>query len=185
MTCDSFAEAVLDLARGTLPPASRLFALAHAEGCAACAAGLLAERRLLVELDHLAAADEVHEAPAALEKRLLRAFRANARRAGRPRRSVPAWAWPVAAAAAAWALWSALPRPAARPDSPAVEEAAFRPLSYGYADDVDSYQVVRVRLSRSALTGLGFAVTDSEARAVAADVIVGQDGVARGIRLVR
>ena len=185
MTCDAFSDVVLELVRGTLPPALRSEALAHAEACAACAEELQAERGLSAELGHLAAADAVLEAPAALEKRLLQAFRATARRAARPRRGVPAWAWPAAAAAAAWALWSALPREVARPAAPAVEEAAFRPLSYGDIDDVDSYQVVRVQLSRSALAGLGFAVTDNEARAVAADVIVGQDGVARGIRLVR
>jgi hypothetical protein len=183
VTCDAFSDLVLDLARGTLPPAPRSEALAHAEVCAACAEELSAERGLSAELRALAASDESLEAAPGLEKRLVRAFRAAVRRAARPRRSVPAWAWPAAAAAAALALWSALPRQA-RPLE-AVEEAEFRPLSYGDIDDVDSYQVVRVRLSRSALAGLGFAVTDTEARAVAADVIVGQDGVARGIRLVR
>jgi Putative zinc-finger len=185
VSCDAFSDDFTELVRGTLPPARRSEALAHVESCAACAAELMAERTLSLELCQLASADVEREAPPALETRLLRTFRASVRRSARPRRSVPAWAWPLAAAAAALALWGALPRRAPRQEGQPVEEAAYRPLWYGGIEDVDGYQVVRVRLSRSALTGLGFAVTDNEARAVAADVIVGQDGVARGIRLLR
>jgi hypothetical protein len=183
VTCDAFSDAVLDLARGTLPPARRGEALQHAEACAACGERLSAERRLAEDLRELALADTGYAAPLALEARLRRALRTQ-RRAGHGR-AVPSWAWPVAAAAAAWALWSALPRHKAPGEAPSVQEADFRTLSYGDLEDVDGYQVVRVELSRPALARLGFAVGDLEARAVAADVIVGQDGVARGIRLVR
>jgi hypothetical protein len=185
VTCDAFSEVVLDLARGTLPPAPRAEALLHAEGCAECGERLSAERRLSKDLQAWAAADAHYEAPLFLEARLRRALRAHRRRAIGARRGMPSWAWPIAAAVAALALWGALPRPAARTPTAAVQEDAFRPLAYRDLEDVDGYQVVRVEVSRPALARLGFPVGDLEARAVAADVIVGQDGVARGIRLVR
>jgi hypothetical protein len=182
VTCDAFRDAMLDVARGTLPPASRAEALAHAEGCAGCGDALAAERRLSQDLRALATADADFEAPLALEARLRRALKARRRRDAAPARRMPSWAWPAAAAVAALAVWTAVSRPS-RPAQAA--ERAFRPLPGVDLEDVDGYQVVRVELSRPALLRLGFAVGDLEARAVAADVIVGQDGVARGIRLVR
>jgi anti-sigma factor RsiW len=184
VSCDEFQDTVPDLARGTLPPAPRAEAFAHAEACAACGDALAAERRLSQELRAWAMAEEDFEAPLALEARLRRALRARKRRQAAPARGIPSWAWPVAAAVAALALWTALPRgnPAKQADA---AQPAFRALPGGDLEDVDGYQVVRVELSRPALLRLGFAVGDLEARAVAADVIVGQDGVARGIRLVR
>jgi len=186
VSCQALAGPILDLARGALLPASRAEVLEHVESCAACRERLRAERRLSEGLRDWAAADADREPAPALEARLRSALRARHRRAVRPRRTAPAWAWPIAAAAAGLALWSAFPKQAGRVAAPRVEEAAFRPLFSGDLEDVDGYQVVRVELSRSALAGLGFATgEDFGARAVSADVIVGQDGVARGIRLVR
>jgi anti-sigma factor RsiW len=185
VTCDAFSDVVLEVVRGTLPPASRAEALSHADGCAECRERLSSERRLSQELRDWAAADAHYEAPLALEARLRRAVRAERRRATGSRRAVPSWTWPVAAAVAGLALWGAIPRQTARTQMAGVEEAAFQALPGGDLEDMDGYQVVRVELSRPALARLGFAVGDLEARAVAADVIVGQDGVARGIRLVR
>lgn len=185
MSCAPLAGALVDLARDASAPGSRAELLAHLEGCAACNERLRAERLLSEGLRDLSAADADREPPGALELRLRAALRARSRR-GTGSRRMPAWAWPVAAAAAGLALWSALPKPAGRVATPGVPEAAFRPLYSGDLEDVDGYQVVRVELSRSALTGLGFAMGEElGARAVSADVIVGQDGVARGIRLVR
>lgn len=185
MSCPACAEALVDLERGALASGARTEVLAHLEGCDACRERLRAERLLSETLRDWSAADADREPPAALESRLRSALWARSRPALAPRRT-SAWAWPIAAAVAGLALWSALAKPAGRIAAPGVEEAAFRPLYSGDLEDVDGYQVVRVKLSRTALTGLGFAMgEDLGARAVSADVIVGQDGVARGIRLVR
>ena len=67
------------------------------------------------------------------------------------------------------------------------EAAEFVPLEAGDAlGDVESVQLVRVQLSPSTLTALGWAVGDESAsRRVNADLVVGQDGVARAIRFVQ
>ena len=184
MSCDAFDGLAPELARGSLPAGAEARAREHAAGCGPCGERLAAELRLSRSLGELAAADAETEAPPALKARLRRELRGR-RRDARSRRRLPAWAWPLAAAAAGLALWSALAKRPARAGDARVRDAEFRPLFYGGLDDVDSYQVVRVELSRSALLGLGYAVDAGfGARAVSADVVVGQDGVARGIRLV-
>jgi len=186
VSCEAFGDQLVDLTRGGLDPGQRAETLEHARGCATCAARLEAERRLSADLLDWAAADAGREARPGLEARLLRELRSRRRSEVRSRRSAPAWVWPLAAAAAGLALWGALPRRVATSTPAETREATFRPLFDGDLEDLDGYQVVRVELSRSALAGLGFAVGEGlEARAVSADVIMGQDGVARGIRLVR
>ncbi|HKQ51989.1 MAG TPA: hypothetical protein VJT74_06460 [Pyrinomonadaceae bacterium] len=71
----------------------------------------------------------------------------------------------------------------------ADEEIAtdFMPLSYGSSlSQIDDGQVVRVELSRSALHSFGLPVNVERAgERVKADVLLGNDGVARAIRFVR
>ena len=76
---------------------------------------------------------------------------------------------------------------AARPDVDEDEAVEFVPLQAGDAlGDVESVQLVRVRLSPSTLAALGWTVGDeAAARIVSADLVVGQDGVARAIRFVQ
>ncbi|MDQ3012246.1 MAG: hypothetical protein M3X11_16240 [Acidobacteriota bacterium] len=63
----------------------------------------------------------------------------------------------------------------------------YLPLTYlAYADDADRGHVVRVQMPRAALLTLGVPVgAEPSAELVKADVIVGDDGLARAIRLVR
>lgn len=63
----------------------------------------------------------------------------------------------------------------------------FMPLGTGdYSASVDAGQVVRVELPRSALSSIGMPVSaDLAGERVKADVLVGEDGVARAIRFVR
>jgi hypothetical protein len=80
----------------------------------------------------------------------------------------------------------------ARAEVDEEEAAEFVPLQAGDAlGDVESVQLVRVQLSPSAVAALGW--TESEEAAgrrfstdlrVSADLVVGQDGVARAIRFV-
>jgi len=81
------------------------------------------------------------------------------------------------------------PRKSQPPKPPPVAELATRffPLPYGApVAPVDSGQVVRVRLPRSALTSLGLPMNQERAaERVNADVLLGEDGLVRAIRFVR
>ena len=63
----------------------------------------------------------------------------------------------------------------------------YLPLTYlATATAMDTGTVVRVRLSRAALVSLGIPVNiESQSDSVRADIVVGDDGVARAIRLVQ
>jgi hypothetical protein len=72
-------------------------------------------------------------------------------------------------------------------ESVAQNAGEYVPLTYlATATAMDSGTIVRVELSRSALTSLGFPVNvEGSSQSVKADVILGDDGVARAIRLVQ
>lgn len=62
----------------------------------------------------------------------------------------------------------------------------FLPLTYGGLSQMDGGQVVRVEVPRSALQSFGLPINVERAgERVKADVLVGNDGVARAIRFVR
>src|SRR5205085_841601 len=62
----------------------------------------------------------------------------------------------------------------------------FLPLTYGGLSQMDGGQVVRLEVPRSALQSLGLPINVERAgERVKADVLVGNDGVARAIRFVR
>ncbi len=142
------------------------------------------ELELRERLRGLAAVDEGLAAPPALEARLVEAFRNRTRHRPSPR----VGSWAVAAVAATLALASALvtSRPARVPAVVAEpEEASFVPLTYGDPlSDVDAFHVVRVAVDRSALASYGLASTGGDTGRVDAELLVGQDGLARGIRFV-
>jgi hypothetical protein len=105
------------------------------------------------------------EAPPAGEERLRRAFRAH-RRGSR-------WKWLLAAAvaclaiAAGWTMRQRASTPVARP---VAQSNPFVPLPYGQSDvPLESGVIVRVRV-------------ESDAGPVEADLLVGQDGMARAVR---
>lgn len=85
------------------------------------------------------------------------------------------------------------PAPSRRPppdvdrSEPDDTVAVFVPIGPMTAPERDeAMQVVRVRLSRSALLGFGVPIDESHAaEALQADVLLGEDGLARGIRLVK
>jgi hypothetical protein len=68
-----------------------------------------------------------------------------------------------------------------------IEDASeFVALDYGDTlADVESVHVVRVQLSPTALTALGWPMSEEADRPVNADLLVGHDGVARAIRFVQ
>jgi len=139
------------------------------------------QAELLEQLRALAAADEALSARPGLEAELLAALRAPRRRVSHAR------TWTLAAVAAVLALSTTVL--SLRRSTPSVSEpqaAEFVPLVYGDPlADVDAVHVVRVAVARSALAGYGLPVSGRpEASVVSADVLVGQDGLARAIRFV-
>ena len=69
---------------------------------------------------------------------------------------------------------------------PVAELAEFLPLPFANDDSpLGTAEVVRIRLSESALGELGLPVSDEGAgRPVTADIVIGEDGVARAIRFI-
>jgi hypothetical protein len=131
-------------------------------------------------LRELADSDALQQAPPRVEQSLRAALRLRPER----RRQSPALWW-MAAAAAALAAWSVLQQGAPQPVSDPGDAGEYLALVEGEpSDELDAVQVVRVRLPGSALARLGASFAPAGAEPVEAEVIVGQDGVARGIRFV-
>lgn len=62
----------------------------------------------------------------------------------------------------------------------------YVPLTYlAKTTAIDTGTIVRVRLSRAALVSLGLPVNENTSDSVSAEVVMGDDGVARAIRLVQ
>ena len=147
-------------------------------------------------LTSLADADRGAVPPSAVEYRLQNALR-------RRRRSIVAKrAGTIALAAAlAVALWlparttSILEAPVDEAVSDAIteamnlagdDEADFVPTRLASEQPLESVRVVRVSMPRGALASYGAASSESPATSeVTADLLVGQDGIARAIRVVK
>jgi hypothetical protein len=143
--------------------------------------------RLDEVLGKLAAELEEMEAPASVEG----AVSAEFDRVRRSRR-VRVWVSSAAAAAACVAgLWMGVSRPAVKPLEPAAPteaeaERPFVPIPYVLPPAPDErVEVVRMRVPVAALiaAGLPLEIADPGAQ-VEADVLVGQDGRPRAVRLV-
>lgn len=140
----------------------------------------------------LAHADQ-SEAPPELRDRLLIEFR---RRSAHKRRLRWIPATGIAAAAAAILLFIAIPKqPTVVSDSPAQFAATpsddldsdFYPLPEADGlPPLENATVVRVQMPVTSLQLMGVAVNDPDsADSVQADILLGQDGLARGVRLVQ
>jgi hypothetical protein len=162
------------------------------------------DNRELLENLRALAADGPQEAPERVERRLRAEFRVLSRR-----RRVRVWAssagvaamaagialllWvrpaPKPAATAMHSVTSAVAgMPAALPDAVEEEaEANFYPLPQAEAlPAVENAMVVRVQLPVSSLRLMGFPVDEDGAdAAVQAELLLGQDGLARGVRLAQ
>jgi len=196
MSCQEFETAVVDLARDQLmEAAARQGALAHVEACPPCAARLAAERGLAPELRALAAAANGKSAPRRVEERLIAEFR----RRKRPRLAALGAAAACVLAAVAVSM-VVLGRPGRRePQRPAPRQilidavpdrvitTQFLPLFYG--DNITAQEggyLVRIRLPRRALASFGLPVSEEIPRgSIHADVLLGEDGLARAVRFVR
>lgn len=142
------------------------------------------ERWLDATLHELAEADAAAQTPPHVEESLRAAFRAQAvRRARRPK-----GIWWLAAAAATLAVWGAVqersPNRGAETAADADSDSFLALVEGEPLAELDAVQVVWVRLPGSALARLGGPVDAAADGSVDAQVIVGQDGIARAIRFV-
>jgi len=154
------------------------------------------QNRELLEGLRALAADGPREAPGHIEQQLMAQFRRQKRRRN-------FWNWaPVsgvaAAAAIALTLWLPREKPklapvpalvAAHVIAPVADEendASFYPLPEAEAlPAVENAMVVRVQLPVSSLQLMGVPVSEESADSnVEADLLLGQDGLARAVRLV-
>jgi hypothetical protein len=149
-----------------------------------------ADERELLEGLHAIAADGPRQAPLQVEQQLLAEFRRLSRRR-RARAWISAASVGAIAATIAVLVWIGplAPKPAApQPDATVADEtaASFYPLPDADAlPPVESAMVVRVQLPMASLELIGFPINqDRAADRVEAEVLLGQDGLARGVRLV-
>ena len=177
---------------------------AHLQECAACAARMGRQQELAAGLRAMSAGYRRVEAPSRVESRLRSAFRASAGTAPAPR---PAW-WLTLAWAAACMVLLGLAAVVLRGGHPGVPKATpqhgvemamtaatedvdsdydgFIPLpNAAKLADTEEVNVVRVEVPRSAMIALGLEVSpDRAGELVAADVMLGPDGLARAVRFL-
>jgi anti-sigma factor RsiW len=193
MTCRQLKSDLIDLARGAALDPSREAALErHVRACAPCAALLERQRAMSDALRRLASEQRVPALNSRQLNTLLAAF-------GRPRgRSRPATiAVGLSLAASVFIVASlsvGLQRQASGPDSPPVVAATPAPPTGAETPFVvlpgaealprlESGRVIRIEIPESELTAVG--LWPAHVGAVQADVLVGQDGLARAVRLVQ
>jgi hypothetical protein len=129
----------------------------------------------------------VPQADPGRERALLEAFDAHHARP-RPRRAT--WVWTAAAASLALAIGlgrlGVSDAPQVETPDVSVDLAGFVPWPGAFAlPPLESGELRRVDLPRAALPALGLTAPASAAAVVPADVVIGQDGLARAVRLVR
>jgi hypothetical protein len=193
MSCRQLKFDVIDFARGVALGASREAAVrSHLRSCPSC--GVLVERQRAVSaaLRRLASGQEV---PALNPGRLNTLLSAMGQPPKRSRRATAAVGLSMAASVLIVASLSVgLQRGALAPGSPQVVAAALAPpmsaetafVVLPGADALprlESGRVIRIEISESELTAFGL-WSPARAGAVQADVLVGQDGLARAVRLV-
>src|SRR5262249_55884713 len=138
----------------------------------------------------LACADETQPSPAvaarlAAEAAVLRQARASG--VGQIAGLAIAATLALAVAAPLWRVWRGVPAPA-EPGAEYEWTTRFLPLTYGTVP-VAGGQIIRLEVSRDAFVSFGItpvSSTDPAASAtVLADVLVGDDGLARAVRFVK
>ena len=142
------------------------------------------------ELESLRDAMRTVQPPASIEQALLREFRS--RQAARRPSSGRRFVWAVALAMATLVVAVLVLRPAPQPPE-AVASAApalatgYIPIGYGQPLYPEEFvQVVRISVPRSEVVQFGLPLApDAGEDRVMADVVLGEDGIARAIRFVQ
>ena len=202
MTCQEFWDSMPELGPDGTGENERD---PHLNECAACSARMHRQRELAAGLRAMSVSYARVEAPARVESRLRAAFRAGVGMPATPLR--PAWTLSVMWAAACAMLLALaffmlrgghpvgpqsvpsrgaeLAMTAASEDSQSEYEG-FIPLpNAARLADTEDVNVVRVEVPRSAMIALGLEVSPERAsELVAADVMLGPDGLARAVRFL-
>jgi hypothetical protein len=196
MNCDSFADAIVECGRregSAHDPALDI----HLDRCPDCAARLDRERAISAGLRALADGADAIPSPG-LEANLQQAFASHHARSATGARKSSVWLQVAAAAivvAGALVAWRASnvsppppePSPEARTPGGFVVADGFVPLPVAVGlPDFESGEIVRVEIPVTSLPSYGIEIVpDARRSPVQADLLVGQDGHARAIRLVR
>jgi hypothetical protein len=186
MSCHFDPEVLVDAARGAADPRVD----AHVVECPSCAARLARERELTAALQGLSRATGDGRPSPGLEGQLLAAFAARQQaervaRRGWRRQGIAAAAVLTVVAAGLFAIRDDVQRPRLTGgEAQAAFESQFHPWPGAETlPAFESGQLVRMELPASVLPLLGIvppmAVTTGT---VEADVLVGQDGLARAVR---
>jgi hypothetical protein len=189
MSCDHYRDGIVDLAREAIEDERTARQIAeHLAVCPSCRQRHRDQLALSAGLRALAAAARDSAPTAPLEARLVDEFNAQAaHRRRRRRRYEPAWAKAAAAvvlAVGAVAAWKVAYSPPA-PDLVRLE--GFDPLpAAATLPGFERGEIVRIDVPVPSLPAYGIAIPpDAAERSIAADLLIGQDGLPRAIRLVR
>lgn len=213
MNCEEFAEMVTDLLqRQPVDEEKRMRALTHARVCSTCSLRMEQEQALTVQLRALARAMAPEEAPVWIEERVLSQFRKRTPSTDRPPRRSWLTASGAIAAGLVLLILSAYfvmlnsPQPEQiHTRTRAIENQGSAPPGRGSSTlrrlvvtdfiplvDASSMgasergHLLRVRLDRTALLWIGLPMNEDLAESsILADVLIGDDGLARAVRFVR
>ncbi|MGD0618874.1 MAG: hypothetical protein ABSB67_14565 [Bryobacteraceae bacterium] len=187
--CGLWTSRLVDNARAGTPPSPGL--LEHMSSCPSCGAHWRNQRVLTRELQILSDRVATRRPPQAVREALLREFD--------HRQRVKRWNWlrwvpiPAAAALAVVALVEAPHRSAVKPVQPAVGMAALSAdtsdegfVEVPYAPPLapgEFVSVVRQELEPAALIRMGLPTNGLGDAPVMADVVMGEDGFPRAVRV--
>jgi hypothetical protein len=192
MDCSSATENLVECARRRGTPGSEL--AAHLRGCGNCRERWEAEWSLTGELKALRQETASARMPAAARADLMSRFEAQGkvtpirRASGMDRR----WLWPAAAAAmlvVSVAVFRPFVTPAIQPPAASEEQTIFEADGYmpvPYAPPLapgELLQQVHADLEPAELVSLGVDVDPTLNAELPADLLLGQDGLPRAIRL--
>ena len=189
MECREWTEELVECARRGVGPSASL--VAHLAVCPHCRERWNAERVLSLAVGRLRLALATERSPESRRGELMEAFSV----AMRPRRSLR-WAWGAAAAAVLFAAVWFPAHNAAAPDRRANEEvvtaalvdtdeeSGFIPVPYSPPPAVgESIAIVRRELDGAELARMGIDLPFADPDGFDAEIVLGEDGVPRAVRL--
>ena len=211
MNCEEFEAIGLSIERDASASAvEKTAAREHASACSQCASLQDAWQAAKLELSALSEATSAAETPERVEMRLRQEFRTRHRTMPARRAAViAAWALATAAllvGAVSWRNWRQTRHEAAAKEQIAVpnartqaaqddvytaqaggdDESEFTLLPGSVGAEAEDAAIWRVQMQRGALNGLGFPVNEDRAGEwIQVDLLVGNDGMPQGVRLVQ
>jgi hypothetical protein len=197
VNCRGWISGIVECARSGSQPGASLES--HLKACSKCAERWEDEQRLSAQLRAARDAAAGRRSSDARREEIMRRFAV-----APPRRFEPAWTWVVAAAAVLilsialgylWRNGHRVDGPVPGPHQVAVGTADFEELAgdsnefiaVAYAPPLaagEFVSVLRTELQPTALARMGIYVDAAYTNAVPADVLVGEDGFPRAVRVV-